>query len=91
VAGHPQHRLGGVGDHNVEVLGQPPEDLPPTVAVVAELVGGPIDRPVQCTGRAVVERVGAIDRRLPPPKAAGGEVELGEERRRAAIGCTAEQ
>src|SRR5262245_33885395 len=57
-------RLGGVGNQIVEPRRKWSEGPAPPVAVGLEVFGGRRDRSTQDTGRAVVEGMGAVDRRL---------------------------
>ena len=80
MARYPQDRLGGVGEQVVEPRRHRLEHPTPPLTVAPQAVGGPFDRSTQHAGRTVVQRMGAVDRRLQPGEAVGGEVQFGEER-----------
>ena len=79
---HAEDRLGRIGEQVVEVVRRMFEDATPPLAVAVERFDRAIQRSVQHARRTVVERMGAVDRRLQPREAVRREVELGEERRR---------
>ena len=63
---HADDGLGGVRDQVVEVRRTRLEQPAPPPAVDTQALDRAIDRPMEHPGRTAVERVDAVDRRLPP-------------------------
>ena len=83
MAWHPQQRLRDVFEQRIEIGRQRSEEPTPPSTVTAQPRCGLIDGLVQHAGRAVVERMRAIDDRRAPPQTERLQIEPAQKRRRS--------